>query len=137
MADDSLQSLLEQLAKILETAKNASKMTLKGPPPPDAEKQLRTIQGMVAYFKGLNDALLKRAGISEEEIANPPKPVGIPPTEPEGRLLEDSRRLANDAKRSFDDLSFALKQIKKKKTSPKSRKKKFDRLGGRKKWKPL
>lgn len=135
--DHSLQKIIEQLSEVLQTAEEASKKTLKGPLPPGTKEQLMTLQGMVAYFKILNLQFLKEAGFSDEEIAHPQPPAPSPENEYERRLLENVTQLSKNAKSGFDNLTFGIKQLKKQKTAPKSRKKKFDRFGGHDKWKPL
>jgi hypothetical protein len=132
-----MQKLLEQLAELLHQANDASKQTLKGPAPANAQEQLKMIQGMAAYFNVLNLQFLRDSGFSEEEIANPKPPPVSPENEFERVLLENCNRLAREAEKGYYNLTFGLKQIKRKKAAPKARKKKFDRLGGRDKWKPL
>lgn len=135
--DNSLQHLLDQLADLLKMAEQASQHPTKKPLPPDINDRLRAIQGMVAYFKLLNVRFLKAAGLSDDEIINPLPPAASPQNEQERRLAEKAAQLEKRAERGIKNISEGLKQANQLKAPPKNRKKKFDRLGGRDKWKPL
>lgn len=129
-ADNPLLLLLEQLSFLLQSAEDASKQTFKGPPPEDAGEKIKKLKAMVAQFKAMNESYLQRSNLS-----TPPAPQ---PMSKEDRItLERANELAKAAKRGYDDLTFGIKMTKRKAEAPKTRKKKFDRLGGRKKWKPL
>lgn len=136
-ADKFLEQMLQQLSVVLQMAEDASRKPLKGPVPADAATKVLQLEMMLAQLKQSHEAILRDMGVPEEQIQGDIIPTTEPKTEQEKAVLKQANELAKAAKQGYDDLTFSIKQVKAKSDAPKTRKKKFDRLGGRKKWKPM
>lgn len=134
-SDPSLQRLLDQLSDLYQLAEDAMKKPMRGVAP-EVKERLAALQEKVELFKALNAQVLLAEGFTPGQMQNlPPIPAHLDPKEK--ILLERVNRLARDAKNSYANLSASIKLAQKKKSPSLSRKKKFNRLGGRDQWKPL
>lgn len=128
-----IQRALDQLSDVLQNAEDVSKKPLKGNVPPDWQARLNALGQMVAQFQAINEKILQDAGLSSAGASEKSMQLN----EKDRLILERANTLVRNARKGYQNISFSINEVQKLKKAPAARKKKFDRLGGRKKWKPM
>lgn len=137
MENHPFKRAMAQLTELLQRMEEAAAKGKVKPPPQGLEKAMRDLEGLTKEFHELNERLVQRLGMTEEQvkslIANPP--AEAPPEHKE--LIERTKSFEKKAKTLFNDMTFGKKLAQRKAITPKQRSSKFTRTGARKKWKPI
>lgn len=141
MARDPLEDFLAQINELLDLV-NESK-TSPEPPAKEIEEKLKVLEGVAQLFSQTNEEALKKMGITEEQIQSAVQDLDMIP-EQDKRMLERVDKVKKDVESVQHKLAISETIGKQKKKNIKqagqggtARKKKFRRMGGDTKWKPL
>lgn len=134
---DPVDSFLEGISEIMEKMVKNQANAIQGTISKEIRERLAVVEQQVAFLKRVSEETARAAGITPEEIkasiANPDK-LG----EREKEFIKKSEKLKKEITKKQEALRTSVKEkekeVKKKSTT---RKKKFDRTGARKNWKPL
>jgi len=132
-----LEILLEEVTKLMTQLREYENSPL-AEIPEDIEKRLEELENLAELMSKLNTDTFARLGLDEEQL----KTLRISLVElpmKERRLLERVQKLQQEAEaeRRNSTIGKMVEKQKKKVQDPSERKKKFDRFGGKKDWRPL
>lgn len=139
MAEDPLNKLVDEVTKLLNLLENGELIPFEEWPP-GVEKELKNIEAISRLITEPSEKIVKEMG------KTPAKEYEISDQLPESRkrILKRMDDIRKEAEKKYAQTSMELarrkkeeKEIGKKGKETQTRKKKFNRLGTRKNWKPL
>ncbi|CCB92050.1 putative uncharacterized protein [Waddlia chondrophila 2032/99] len=140
MESEPFDSILDQIAELLEVADENKKEAIKGKVDKDLMNQLDFLEMKVQFFRNVTDQALKMSGITDEELGSHIENFSDNPTTKSQKMIARADQLKKKLQvlEKQYELRFRAAKMQKKqeKSTGKKRKKKFKKLGGQG-WLPL
>ncbi|ADI38931.1 hypothetical protein [Waddlia chondrophila] len=140
MESEPFDSILDQIAELLEVADENKKEAIKGKVDKDLMNQLDFLEMKVQFFRNVTDQALKMSGITDEELGSHIENFSDNPTTKSQKMIARADQLKKRLQvlEKQYELRFRAAKMQKKqeKSTGKKRKKKFKKLGGQG-WLPL
>lgn len=135
--DDPVDNFLESVSNIMEKIVKSQTEALQGTISKEIEERLAVVEKQVELLKKISEETVAAVGISPLEVQKMIETPDLLP-ERERKIIKRSQQLKKEVEGKQVELQETiLKKLKGDKKDKATRKNKFDRLGGKKNWKPM